>query len=53
VVTEEPIEAVKDRAYQKEAIVAGWGFPIAGRTERPHYHDARIVYRAFWIDRDP
>ncbi len=31
--------------------VAGWGFQIVGRTERPHMSDARLVYRAFWIDR--
>jgi SAM-dependent methyltransferase len=33
-----------------EQVVAGWGFRIAGRSERPHYHDPRIVYRVFWID---
>jgi SAM-dependent methyltransferase len=35
----------------QEEIVAGWGFRIAGRSERPHYQDERIVYRVFWIDR--
>jgi SAM-dependent methyltransferase len=34
----------------EEERVAAWGFPIAGRTERPHYRDPRLVYRAFWID---
>jgi len=34
-----------------EEIVASWGFEISGRTERPHYHEADLVYRAFWINR--
>lgn len=34
----------------QEARVASWGYAIAGRTERPHLRDPRIVYRAFWID---
>jgi SAM-dependent methyltransferase len=33
-----------------EEQVAGWGFPIAGRSERPHYEHADLVYRVFWID---
>jgi hypothetical protein len=33
------------------ARVAAWGFAIAGRVERPHCRDPRLVYRAFWIDR--
>lgn len=33
-----------------EEMVAGWGFSVAGRTERPHFRDDRSVYRAFWID---
>ena len=32
-----------------ESEVAGWGFEIAGRSERPHPHP-RLAYRAFWID---
>ncbi len=35
----------------EEERVAGWGFPIGGRSERPHLSDARLVYRVFWIDR--
>ncbi len=35
----------------EEERVAGWGFPIAGRSERPHLSDHRLVYRIFWIDR--
>lgn len=35
----------------EEERVAAWGFKVAGRTERPHPRDARLVYRAFWIDR--
>jgi SAM-dependent methyltransferase len=34
----------------EEARVAAWGFRIAGRTERPHRSDPRLVYRVFWID---
>ena len=32
-----------------ETKVAGWGWEIAGRTERPHQHP-QLAYRAFWID---
>ena len=32
-----------------ESEVARWGFPVAGRVERPHPHP-RLAYRAFWID---
>jgi SAM-dependent methyltransferase len=35
----------------QEQRVAGWGFQTAGRTERPHLSDTRLVYRTFWIDR--
>jgi SAM-dependent methyltransferase len=35
----------------EEERVASWGLTIAGRTERPHPRDARLVYRVFWIDR--
>lgn len=31
----------------EEECVAGWGYRVAGRTERPHRRDARLVYRAF------
>jgi trans-aconitate methyltransferase len=34
-----------------EAEVAGWGFRIAGRAERPHRRESRLAYRVFWIDR--
>jgi hypothetical protein len=36
----------------EEERVARWGFAIAGRTERPHLHDARLLSRVFWIDRE-
>lgn len=36
-------------AHQAEELVSGWGYEIAGRTERPH-RDERIAYRAFWLD---
>jgi SAM-dependent methyltransferase len=32
-----------------EAEVEGWGFEVAGRSERPHPHP-RLAYRAFWLD---
>jgi SAM-dependent methyltransferase len=35
--------------HQAEKLVSGWGYEIAGRTERPH-RDEWIAYRAFWID---
>jgi SAM-dependent methyltransferase len=31
------------------ALVASWGFPVAGRTARPHRHPA-VAYKAFWVD---
>jgi SAM-dependent methyltransferase len=34
----------------EEERVAAWGFPIAGRSERPHHRDDRFFYRVFWID---
>jgi SAM-dependent methyltransferase len=34
----------------EEERLAAWGLRIAGRTERPHLKDARLVYRAVWID---
>lgn len=34
----------------EEERVAQWGFVIAGRSERPHRQDTRLVYRVFWID---
>lgn len=38
----------RERRAQEE-LVAGWGFEIAGRSERQHQHP-RLAYRAFWID---
>ena len=32
----------------REDEVAGWGFEIAGRSERPHPH-AQLAYRVFWV----
>ena len=34
-----------------EELLVGWGFPIDGRSERPHDHDQRFLYRVIWIDR--
>lgn len=34
----------------EEARVVGWGWQIAGRAERPHLRDERLVYRVLWID---
>jgi SAM-dependent methyltransferase len=36
----------------EEERVASWGFASAGRIERPHLHDARLLCRVFWIDRE-
>jgi 2-polyprenyl-3-methyl-5-hydroxy-6-metoxy-1,4-benzoquinol methylase len=33
----------------QEELVAGWGFQIAGRSEREHPHP-RLAYKAFWVD---
>lgn len=35
----------------EEEMVSGWGFTVAGHSERPHAHDARLTYRVCWIDR--
>lgn len=37
------------KARATEALVAGWGFEVTGRAERPH-RDERLAYRAFWLD---
>jgi hypothetical protein len=42
-------DATRPGASEEERV-AGWGFQVAGRTERPHLRDPRIVYRALWID---
>jgi hypothetical protein len=42
-------EEVARRALEEE--VAGWGFEIAGRAERPHRVEPRLAYRVFWIER--
>jgi SAM-dependent methyltransferase len=34
----------------EEDRVASWGWRIAGRAERAHRRDNRLVYRVFWID---
>jgi SAM-dependent methyltransferase len=31
--------------------VASWGFTVAGALEVPHSRDARVVRRAFWLER--
>ena len=33
-----------------EEQVRSWGFNIAGRIERPHAHDPRVVRRLFYVD---
>lgn len=42
----------EDRAMRPglEDGVRGWGYVVAGRSERPHRSDASVAYRAFWID---
>jgi SAM-dependent methyltransferase len=42
-------EEVERRRLEEE--VTSWGFTVAGRTERPHRTEPRLVYRSFWIDR--
>lgn len=36
-------------ACTQEGLVTGWGFEVAGRSEREHPHP-RLAYKAFWID---
>jgi SAM-dependent methyltransferase len=36
----------------EEERIAGWGFRIAGRTERQKKTDTRLFYRALWIDKE-
>ncbi len=45
---EEKVELQTEPTLEEQ--VAGWGFGIAGRSERPHDTDARFVNRLFWID---
>jgi SAM-dependent methyltransferase len=33
----------------QEELVAGWGFAVAGHSERGHTHP-QLAYKAFWID---
>lgn len=40
------------RGPSQDEIVAGLGFEIGGRIERPH-SDPRIVRRVFWLDAPP
>ena len=36
--------------HSVEEMVEAWGFSIAGRSERPHYNDNRLVIRVLWVD---
>ena len=33
-----------------EDQLGSWGFSISGRSERPHYHDERLLYKALWLE---
>ena len=46
--SEERDETRAEASLEEE--IAAWGFAIAGRSERPHYHDDRLVNRVLWID---
>ncbi len=47
----EEVDATRAGPSEEERVAAwGVGAGIAGRTERPHLRDARLVYRAFWLD---
>jgi protein-L-isoaspartate O-methyltransferase len=37
---------------EREQEAASWGLRIAGRVEVRHAEDARVVRRAFWIDKE-
>ena len=46
-------EKKADRSIRTlERTVTSWHLRIAGRSERNHFHDGRLQYRVFWIDRD-
>jgi hypothetical protein len=42
-------EELRRRSLEPE--VASWGLRIAGRAERAHRAEPRLVYRCFWINR--
>jgi hypothetical protein len=41
-------EGIGRRALEDE--VAGWGFQVSGRAERPHRREPHLAYRVFWLD---
>jgi SAM-dependent methyltransferase len=43
---------ISGRHHQRstERLLRSWGWNIAGISERPHWLDERLVYRAFWIE---
>ena len=40
----------KDQEPSTADLLRSWGWKIAGRSERPHWRDDRLVYRVFWIE---
>ena len=45
---EEKAELLQGEAI--EDLVESWGFIVAGRSERPHFHDDRLLYRIIWLE---
>ena len=45
---EEKAELLQGEAI--EDLVESWGFTVAGRSERPHFHDDRLLYRIIWLE---
>ena len=33
-----------------ETKLKTWGYSVAGRSERRHYHDERLMYRVLWLE---
>jgi SAM-dependent methyltransferase len=48
--TSEEVDAIREGRTLEE-MVEGWGYGIAGRSERAHYHDERLRYCVFWVEK--
>ena len=43
-------KAALPRGEAIEDLVGSWGCTVAGRSERPHFHDDRLLYRIIWLE---
>jgi len=46
----EEIEEIRE-GMTTEEMVASWGYEICGRSERMHFHDERLRYCSFWVEK--